>query len=140
MSRLKGVRAARARARRRPDKLAEHALHEIKQTVDDVHSSGRQNIDATVKRRRGALRRFYSKSVKSNALTGSVGYLTRTSRRKAFYARFVHDGTKTATARPFHDQAVFEHELSHSMRMRGALKAVLNSSTSPSALGRTGGR
>lgn len=140
MSRIKGVRAARARARRRPDQLAKHTLVEIKQTVDEVHSSGRQNIDATVKRRRGVLRRFYSKRVMASSLVGAVGYLTKAARRKAFYARFVHDGTKTASARPFHDMAVLEHEGSHLSRMRQALSKTLNSESAPSSLGRSGGR
>lgn len=140
MSRIRGVKAARVRALRRPDELKRHVAIGIGQTVGEVHGAGRANIDSMVKKRRGVLRRRYSKSMKVSALVGAVGYLTRSARRSAFYARFVHDGTKNSVARPFHDLAVTEFAAKHSHRMKVALRKVLGGKSRPSALGRTGGR
>ena len=137
MSKLRGVSGARKRAKQRPDALGGFVNVAISETVNAVHHAGRANIDAMVKRRRGVLRRRYSKTVRKPVFTGFVGYITAKSRRAAFYARFVHDGTKTATARPFHDLAVAEQERRHSQRMRGALKKSISAS-GPSGLARTG--
>lgn len=125
MSRLKGVSGARRRARRRPTVLDQKVVSAISDTVDDVHREGRLNIDAMVQRKTGLLRRKYRKYVRKQTKTGQVGYLTPSARRSAFYARFVHDGTKAAGARPFHDLAVLQHEAAHRRRMRRALRATV---------------
>lgn len=125
MSRLKGVTKARARARQRPDILDQKTQAAISDTVDEVHQAGRANIDSMVKRRSGLLRRRYRKQVRKNTKTGLVGYITKSAHRAAFYARFVHDGTKFATARPFHDLAVAQTEGAYVRRMRRALGSTI---------------
>lgn len=138
MSRLKGVTKARARARQRPDILDQKAVAAISDTVDEVHQAGRANIDSMVKRRSGLLRRRYRKQVRKNTKTGLVGYITKSARKAAFYARFVHDGTKFATGRPFHDLAVARFEAAHRRKMRKALGQTLSGAAAPSGLARTG--
>lgn len=125
MSRLKGATKARARARQRPDILDRQTVAAISDTVDDVHQAGRANISNMVKRRSGLLRRRYRKSVRKQTKTGKVGYITKSAQRAAFYARFVHDGTKFITARPFHDLAVAQAEGAHVRRMRRALGSTI---------------
>lgn len=134
MSRVKGFKGARARARRRPDELDAHVEGAIAETVEAVHRTGRSNIDAMVKRRSGLLRRRYRKQVRGGQLAGVVGYISASARRAAFYARFVHDGTKYAAARPFHDLSVAQHAASHSRRMHRALRTIAG----PSGLARNG--
>lgn len=126
MSRLRGVKRARANARARPDILDQLSVKAITETVDAVHQAGRANIDSMVKRRRGLLRRRYGKSVRKSQKLGMVGYVTKAARRAAFYARFVHDGTKTAASRPFHDLAVAEQDGPHNRRMRNALSHTIH--------------
>ncbi|MEP4195979.1 MAG: hypothetical protein ABJL99_10130 [Aliishimia sp.] len=138
MSRLVGVKRARKRASGRNDALDRHVVSAISGTVDVVHVIGRSNIDAMVKRRSGLLRRRYSKTVRKAQMLGIVGYITPAARRSAFYARFVHDGTRYITARPFHDLAVAEAAISHSRRMRKALSSAISTSGSPSSLARNG--
>lgn len=125
MSRLKGAVKARARARQRPDILDRQVAAAISDTVDEVHQAGRANIDSMVKRRSGLLRRRYRKQVRRNAMTGLVGYITKSAQRAAFYARFVHDGTKFVTARPFHDLAVAQTKGAYVRRMRLALGSTI---------------
>lgn len=127
MSRLKGVAKARARARKRPDFLDQKTVAAISETVDEVHRLGRANIDSMITRRSGLLRRRYRKTVLKRTKTGKVGYFTRSAQRAAFYARFVHDGTKFATARPFHDLAVAQTEGAYFRRMRRALGSTIGS-------------
>jgi hypothetical protein len=138
MSRLKGTKQARARARQRPDILDQKTVAAISDTVDEVHQAGRNNIDNMVKRRKGLLRRRYTKSVRKAKKVGLVGYITKSARRAAFYARFVHDGTKFAASRPFHDLAVAEQEGPHKRRMRSALQKTISGAASPSGLAKTG--
>ena len=138
MSRLKGVSKARARSRQRPDILDAKTVAAISETVDQVHKAGRENIDRMIKRRSGLLRRRYRKQVRSRTKTGLVGYITKSARKAAFYARFVHDGTRYAEARPFHDLAVFQHEGAHRRKMRKALGLALSDAAAPSGLARTG--
>lgn len=125
MSQLKGVKKARARVRKLPDALDQKAVSAISDTVTEVHKAGRANIDNMVKRRSGVLRRRYMKSVRKQTKTGKVGYISKAARRAAFYARFVHDGTKLAAARPFHDLAVAETEGAYVRRMRRALGSTI---------------
>ncbi len=134
MSRARGFRGARRRAKARPGLLDKVTVDAIGDTVDAVHGAGRANIAAMVKRRSGLLRRRYSKTVRKAKQTGLVGYITRSARRAAFYARFVHDGTRYTSARPFHDLAVAEQAPKHKRRMRRALSLAAG----PSSLGRNG--
>ncbi len=138
MSRLKGVKKARARARQRPNILDQKTVSAISETVDAVYQEGRTNIDTMVTRRSGLLRRRYSKAVRKRQKLGLVGYITKSARRKAFYARFVHDGTRFAPARPFHDLAVATQEAPHSLRMRKALRQTMSTAAAPSSLAKTG--
>lgn len=139
MSRMRGARRAAARMRRLPDALEDAALEEIRETVNAVHREGRANIDAMVKSRTGKLRRYYSKFTSKAKMKGVVGYRTAKAKNEAFYARFVHDGTASAAAKPFHDSAVEAEYAKHSQRMRRALRKVTQSNA-PGRLGRTGGR
>lgn len=138
MSRLKGVAGARARARARPDILDQKIVVAISETVEAVHQAGRSNIDSMVKRRSGLLRRRYRKQVRKSQKTGLVGYISKSARRAAFYARFVHDGTRYATARPFHDLAVADQQHPHSRRMKAALRRTITTAAGPSGLARNG--
>lgn len=128
MSRLRGVKRARARAKRRPDALDRLVVAAISETVDDVHQAARTNIDSMITGRSGLLRRSYRKRVRKRQKTGAVGYLTRAARKKAFYARFVHDGTKNSSAKPFHDLAVAQGAASHARRMKRALRVTTRGS------------
>ncbi|WP_208348702.1 hypothetical protein [Pseudaestuariivita rosea] len=125
--RAKGFKRARARVRRSVSALEEASLDALAETVDAVHRAGRQNIQAMVRRRSGRLSRFYRKSISRARKLGRVGYLTRRARREAFYARFVHDGTRRLQARPFHDQAVAQEDAPHLRRMGRAVRKALRS-------------
>lgn len=137
--RASGFRGARKKSRRRAQALDHNIASAISKTVDEVHQAGAENIDAMTTKRSGRLARFYKKTLKSGGARGLVGFLTKTARRKAFYARFVHDGTSRQKAQPFHDNAVLEVEGRHAGRMAVALRRALSGRASPSALGRTGG-
>jgi len=138
VSRLKGVAGARRRARARADLIDDNAIEAIGETVDAVHRAGLANIDNMIKRRSGRLRRRYRKTIRKTKGQGLVGYISAAARRDAFYARFVHDGTRYILARPFHDLAVLEQDGPHSRRMRRALRKTISLAGSPSSLGRTG--
>ena len=71
-------------------------------------------------------------------MIGLVGYISRVARRSAFYARFVHDGTATAEALPFHDLALAEQDAPHRRRMNKALSQVISGTAGPSTLAKTG--
>lgn len=136
-----GFNKARSRSAARVRALDVNVAKAISETVDEVHQAGRENIDAMTAKRSGRLRKWYRKSIRSKGSRGLVGYLTKSARGKAgaFYARFVHDGTSKARARPFHDHAVLEVEGKHAGRMRAALARALSGKAAPSALARTGG-
>lgn len=125
MSRLKGVSGARRRAQARPAILDRLATAAIAETVDAVHADGIANINAMFKRRSGRLRRLYRRKMRAKQKTGQVGYVTPYARRKAFYGRFLHDGTRDLPARPFHDMAVATHEVAHRKRMLRAHRLTL---------------
>ena len=139
--RASGFNNARKRSKQRVRALDVHAANAISETVDEVHQAGVENIKEMTQKRSGRLLRFYKKATrgKGQGFRGLVGYLTKTARRKAFHARFIHDGTKTVEARPYHDNAVLEHEGKHAGRMRAALAGALSNKAAPSALARTGG-
>lgn len=139
MSRMTGAKGAVTRARRRPAALETAALGQIAETVSAVQRAGLDNIDSMTTRRSGRLRGWYRKAVRRASVSGFVGYISARARRAAFHARFVHDGTATARARPFHEDAVEETAPIHAVGMRQALRAALRK-TSPSSLARTGGR
>ena len=139
MSRATGFAKARRKSAQRVKKLDAGVTAGISQTVDDVHRTGLENMDSMVARKSGRLRRGYRKRITGKGLRGLVGYLSAAARRSAFYARFVHDGTATAKARPYHDTAVLEHEGRHRDRMRGANAIALDDRASPSSTGRSGG-
>lgn len=126
MSRIKGIRAGRRRVAAMPTVLAVLAREGIAETVNEVRGKGRENIRAMVRRRSGKMLRFYNSSVSRGAIiTGRVGYITDRARDQAFYARFIHDGTRHIAARPFHDMAVEETEIGHRQRMRQAQRRTL---------------
>ena len=111
MTRMKGIRQMRRALKRLPDDLKDQVRKEMQITLDGVHARGRANIAAMIPKagndvRTGNLKRLYRKSKVGKALKGRVGYLSRASFRKAWYARFVNDGTVKMTARPFHTNAV----------------------------------
>lgn len=139
MTRARGFKTARRNSKRRVDRLDENAAAAITQTVNEVHATGRENIDAMLRRISGKLRRGYAKKMSRKTLSGMVGYVSAKSRKSAFYARFVHDGTSEAKAHPFHDQAVLEHEGKHKKRMRNAQASALDGRAAPSGTGRSGG-
>lgn len=125
MSRLRGVKSARARARARPDILETKAGAAIQDTIEAVHQTGKANISTMVTRRTGILERNYKLKFSKKQLLGEVGFVSRRAMMTAYYARFVNDGTRHAQARPFHDLAVAQHEPGYRGRMRSALKLTL---------------
>lgn len=133
MSGLRGITKARARARQRPDILDQKVVAAISDTVDEVHQAGRANIDSMVKRRSGLLRRNYKKSVQKSRVTGKVGLFGESADKKkgiggkpaVVYGRFIHDGTKFISARPFHQLAVARVDVAHARRMRRALGSTI---------------
>ena len=137
--RSSGFKRARSNTRKRVAALDDHTRKAIAETVGEVHRAGLENIDATVGKKSGRLRRFYKKSLRANGAKGLVGYISAKARRAAFYARFVHDGTARTKARPFHDHAVLEFEGKHAGRMRAALKRALSGKAAPGGLARSGG-
>ena len=122
MSRLKGATRARARARAMPKVLKKNVSLSLGETIASVEVKALRNMDAMVEHRTGTLRRHYKKALLSSSLIGRVGYVTKAAGRAAFYARFVHDGTESAKARPFHDWAVIDEMGPHRARMREALR------------------
>lgn len=105
-SKMTGVRVYRAALKRLPAHLREEVAESIQETVNGVHSRGKANIATMTNEQSGDLNRLYRKSNAPKTLRGRVGYLSAASRAKAFYARFVNDGTIKMAARPFHDNAV----------------------------------
>lgn len=100
------IKAYRKDLREAPEELRENIVAALKETVTAVHARGKANIQSTFKRRTGALLRNYKRTVRKKSLTALVGYITKAGRRDAFYARFLHDGTRSMPARPFHGNAV----------------------------------
>lgn len=139
MTRVSGFKRARKKSKRRVGRLDGAVIAAIGETVDDVHRAGLENIDAMTNKKSGRLRRFYRKKLSPTSLKGLVGYFSAAARRSAFYARFVHDGTSKSKARPYHDDAVLEHEGRHRARMRQANEIALDDRASPSGTGRSGG-
>lgn len=127
MSRARGFSNARRKSQNRVRRLDSEVTAGIAKTVEDVHRTGEENMDLMVKHKSGRLKRGYRKRLTGRGLRGLVGYLSAAARRSVFYAKFVHDGTATARARPFHDDAVLEHEVQHRQRMRNANKTALKS-------------
>ena len=137
--RIKGIKKARAKNKARVRALDVGIANAISQTVDEVHKAGLHNIDAMTRKQSGRLRKFYQKALRSKGQRGLVGYVTKSARKRAFYARWVHDGTSRQKARPFHDNAVLGVEGKHAGRMKAALARALSGKASPSGLARTGG-
>ena len=130
MSFVKRQGVRRRRAARIPGILETLAGDGIGDTVKEVRAKGADNIRAMTSRRTGAMLRFYRSSVSLTGLiTGRVGYITERARRSVFYARFIHDGTRSIEAQPFHDLAVEDTELPHRARMRAAQQSALRSAT-----------
>lgn len=126
MSRMIGIRKRRAAQRSAPSILAQAVRGHLAEIVRTVEADGKSNMDAMVKRRSGALKRYYRSSVSGGALlVGRVGYLTPRARKNAFYARFLNDGTRDMPARPFHDNAVEDNLDHHVDGMRAALATVV---------------
>lgn len=138
MSRMTGAKGAVRRAKARPAALDDAAMRQITSTVTAVHSLGRANLDSMTVKRSGLLRGWYRKSIRKASISGFVGYVSARARRAAWYARFVHDGTAVAAARPFHADAVEEVGPVHEAGMRSAVGDAIKR-TSPSGLARTGG-
>lgn len=139
MSRSTGFKTARKKSVKRVGRLDDKAADAIQETVSEVHTAGRENIDSMLRKISGKLRRGYAKKMSKKSLKGLVGYVNSRARQTAFYARFVHDGTSNAKAFPFHDQAVLEFEGKHRARMGRALSDALDDRASPSGTGRSGG-
>ena len=131
MSKVKGVSSAVRSLRTFKAALRVEAGDTVRETVEETYSAARANIEALGigrtppgkghKGPRGQLRRQYRKSVTKNGVKGRVGYISAAARKKAFYARFVHDGTAKAPGRPFHDLAVDESEPRFAARARQAM-------------------
>lgn len=139
MTRASGFKKSRQKSRRRVSRLDDAVADALGETADEVHRAGLENIDAMVGKKTGRLRRGYRKRLSRKSLKALVGYVSAAARRSAFYARFVHDGTSKAKARPYHDHAVLEYEGKHRARMRGANAAALDDRAAPSGTGRAGG-
>lgn len=129
MSRATGFKRARSAAKKRPAVLDRAVVDAISETVDAVHAEGVSNINALMTRRTGLLRRRYRRQMRAARKTGVVGYVTLSSARAAFYARFVHDGTRYITARPFHDLAVASQREKHRARMLRAKRRAIGDAT-----------
>lgn len=123
--RVKGVASARRRLKKLPGLLQERAAEMIVEHTAKVHRSGRENIQSMTRRRTGQLLRFYRRSVARATLVGRVGYLSARARRTVFYARFLHDGTRSIMPRPFHDNAVEEHIGDFPADALGALRSAI---------------
>lgn len=129
MSEMLGIREYRAALKRAPADMREQVFGAIKTTVDGVHGRAKGNIASMVKKRSGALDRNYRKYVSRQNLTGRVGYLSAAAAAKAFYARFVNDGTSQMPARPFHTNAVEAEKELDTARMVKARDDVIRKMT-----------
>lgn len=144
-SEMHGPTAYRKALRKAPDDLKSHVAEALRETVVGVHTRGKANIRTMLKQgphRTGVLERNYRRSVSSKSLTGRVGYLSARAREVAFYARFVHDGTRHSQPHPFHGNAV-EAELEHDKRRMieardTVLRKLAEGGDAPSALARQG--
>lgn len=138
--RARGFREARAASARRAKAIDPAVAKAVRVIVEDVHKAGLENLDGEVGVRTGKLRKWYKRAFRRRGLVGLVGYVSAKARDAAFYARFVHDGTETARARPWHDRAKDEVEGRRGGVMRQALREALAGRAAPGSLGRTGGR
>lgn len=74
--------------------------------VAQIHQEGLDWMDMLIRRRSGKMRSLYRMRANAKRLTASIGYVTKAAQRKAFYSRFVHDGTRRHAAKPWHDLAM----------------------------------
>lgn len=122
--RNQGVSTVRAQLQAAPQRIREQVADAVGRSADETRAEALALIDARFERRSGALRRLYRVSKRRKSLQADVGYLTRAARRRAFYARFLHDGTETIAAYPFHDLAVDKVMRRHLRRMLRAAEAA----------------
>lgn len=122
---IRGVRARRRAIRALPQALKDEAAATLEDTTAAVHAAGQANYDTMIVSRSGTGRRLYRRSVNRKALAGRVGYLSKKSQARAFYIRFLHDGTVHIAAKPFHDMAVESESGNYQDQMRAALARAL---------------
>lgn len=126
--RVAGARELRAKLRRMPAELREE-VREINEIVArQTHARGLQLMDQFgIGENTGNLRRFYRWRLYRNGLSARVGYLTKAARRRVYYATFLHNGTRTIAARPFHQTAVDENRLRWATNLRSMLSELVHS-------------
>lgn len=116
-SRMRGVKGFRKALKGLDTDLKENIYGAVKQTVDAVHARGKSNLSSMVTKRTGTLEKNYRRSASRKSLQGRVGYLSAKAKFDAFYARFINDGTRYITARPFHTNAVEAEREADTQRM-----------------------
>lgn len=139
MAKIKGVRAVRAALKKAPPELRKQVGEVVESAVKSVHTQAKANLSAWIgtspratvtvsgkQEPRRLLRRLYRMSVSKSALNGRVGYLSKETRAKAYYARFVHDGTAHSASHPFHQNAVDAVKPDFNADARSALKSALD--------------
>lgn len=122
---VKGVSGVRQALRRVSGHLEEAIKAEVRAATEKTYALGRDNIDAMTVRRTGTLRREYRRSYVKKGKRGRVGYLTPRARAAAFYAGWVHYGTVTAGAHPFHALAAEVVEPEFLRRAPSAVRSAL---------------
>lgn len=111
LSKIIGVAEARQALRNAPKYIRFLAADVIEDVIKSTHLDAKANMNSMgIKKKSGNLSRFYRRSINKKKLTGRVGLLSSRARKKAFYARFINDGTEKMTARPFHTAAVEKND------------------------------
>lgn len=123
---MAGASEMRRALKRAPAAARENIADAIEETVRGVHARGQANIraffDLSVP---SDLLRNYRQRLNRKSLTGRVGYLTKAAAARAFYQRFLHDGTRYIVGRPFHQLAVTAERERDLNRMTDALDGAL---------------
>ncbi len=127
-SRVQGARELRAKLRRMPDALREEVRAVNAYTAEATHARGLQLMDDFgIGNVTGTLRKQYRWKVSRDGLSARVGYLTKAARRRAYYAMFLHNGTRFIVSRPWHQTAVDETRLRWATNLRSMISELVHS-------------
>ena len=137
-SKLSGARRVRKAVREAPVAVQRAIVEELQAVGEAVHAEGLANMDAAFgtsekgfvevrgkRYPRQQVRRRYTLRIAPRALRVRIGYLTPSAQRAAYYARFLHDGTRFFQGSFFHMRAVERGEVIFELRAGVAFKRAL---------------
>lgn len=88
------VSQVRRTLRRLPPEMTEEVKREFVEIAERIHADAQARVPVGAT---GVLKRWLQKRTGRDKLSAEVGFLTRPSKRRAFYAAFVEFGTKPSS-------------------------------------------